>query len=282
MPRWQPRVLPTEQTCSRCKATKPLDQFPMRCDRAEPLKRCRACNDEEQAQRAKDIEDNARGLRECVLCKKTKPFEDFALRGKNRPNERHFRCRTCVARVSNTHYNKTRERETLRASAGKAALLASGAKGRTCAECKDQLPLEFFAADTRSNDGYKRICVHCDRVTRYGISRTVIERLWEFQNQSCRVCGEPQTLFGRSGIHVDHDHVTGKVRGLLCAGCNVALGAVRENPEILVGLIQYLIVTAAVPAPGADLAAWDAYLQAQEKTPLAGGLSQVRATPAKS
>lgn len=280
MPRWQPRVLPTEQTCSRCKITKPLDQFPMRCDRAEPLKRCRACNDEEQAQRAKDIEDNARGVRTCSTCNTTKPLTDFALRGKNRPDERHFRCRGCMAQLSDEHYKQNRAHEMKRAAEGKAALLASNAE-RICAGCKLALAPDLFSADARSRDGFKRVCVHCDRATRYGVTRAVVQLLWDFQDHKCRVCGEPQTLFGKNSICVDHDHNTGKVRGLLCSKCNVALGAVRDDPQILVGLIQYLVVTGTTPAPDADLAAWEAYLQTQEKTPLAGGLSQVQ-PPAES
>ena len=41
-------------------------------------------------------------------------------------------------------------------------------------------------------------------------------------------------------LHVDHNHDTGSVRGLLCSKCNTALGLVNENTEILVGLIDYL------------------------------------------
>lgn len=278
--RWQPRIIPTEQTCSRCKLTKPIAAFPMRCDRDEPLRRCHACNDAEQAQRAQDIKDSARGVRECALCKATKPFEDFALRGKSRPNERHFRCRTCVAKVSNDIYKKNRDQEMQRAAEGRAVLLSAGA-GRVCAGCKLTLDPGLFSVDTRSSDGFKRVCVHCDRSTRYGVARAVIQLLWDFQDHKCRVCGTPQELFGKHSVCVDHDHATGKVRGLLCTKCNVALGAARDSPQILVGLIQYLVATDAVPAPSADLSAWEAYLQTQEKTPLAGGLSQVQ-SPAKS
>lgn len=44
----------------------------------------------------------------------------------------------------------------------------------------------------------------------------------------------------RKGLHVDHDHQTGQFRGLLCPGCNVAVGMIADNPERLIGLVEYL------------------------------------------
>jgi hypothetical protein len=40
--------------------------------------------------------------------------------------------------------------------------------------------------------------------------------------------------------HIDHDHDTGKVRGVLCHHCNVALGMARSDPRVLRGLISYI------------------------------------------
>ena len=54
----------------------------------------------------------------------------------------------------------------------------------------------------------------------------------------CMVCGS-KNLNGRA-LSVDHCHVTGRVRGVLCGGCNVALGAVKDNPITLRTLAIYL------------------------------------------
>ena len=55
----------------------------------------------------------------------------------------------------------------------------------------------------------------------------------EEQGGTCAVCsGEAK--------HVDHDHKTNRVRGVLCFNCNQALGNVRDNLEVLRGLIDYL------------------------------------------
>lgn len=54
----------------------------------------------------------------------------------------------------------------------------------------------------------------------------------------CDVCGGVNAN-GRK-IHVDHDHTTGAVRGFLCSGCNSALGLVKEDPERLRKLAEYI------------------------------------------
>lgn len=55
------------------------------------------------------------------------------------------------------------------------------------------------------------------------------------QNRQCAICGDvPEKLF------VDHCHSSGKVRELLCHGCNAALGLMREDPARLVRAIQYI------------------------------------------
>lgn len=51
----------------------------------------------------------------------------------------------------------------------------------------------------------------------------------------CEVCGRSDVRFC-----VDHDHETGKVRGLLCDYCNKALGMAQDSPEILRKLARYL------------------------------------------
>jgi hypothetical protein len=63
--------------------------------------------------------------------------------------------------------------------------------------------------------------------------------LLEEQGGKCAVCGKLNNE-GRRRLAVDHDHKTGKVRGLLCGNCNTALGLVKEDPEILSLLADYL------------------------------------------
>ena len=57
------------------------------------------------------------------------------------------------------------------------------------------------------------------------------------QKGVCAACGRPPH---RTRLDVDHDHATNEVRGLLCRGCNLALGGVEDDPQTLLRLIQYL------------------------------------------
>lgn len=76
---------------------------------------------------------------------------------------------------------------------------------------------------------------------RYGITRQEYEEMLEAQGDSCAIC---KTMdIGRKGhthFHVDHDHVTGKVRGLLCDLCNRGLGYFKDDPFLLIKAGKYL------------------------------------------
>jgi hypothetical protein len=73
---------------------------------------------------------------------------------------------------------------------------------------------------------------------KYGVTKEFLLDLYEKQQGVCKICEDkPKT---QRGLHVDHCHKTGVVRGLLCHGCNVAIGSMKEDPEILSKAIEYL------------------------------------------
>jgi hypothetical protein len=69
---------------------------------------------------------------------------------------------------------------------------------------------------------------------RYGISADEADTMIAAQGGKCAACQE------RPAEHVDHDHGTGAVRGILCFTCNAALGNTGDDPGRLVALVQYL------------------------------------------
>lgn len=72
----------------------------------------------------------------------------------------------------------------------------------------------------------------------YGISLEDYERMVEERQGLCDICGElPKTGKGRK-LQVDHDHITGKVRGLLCWHCNARLGFIEH--ELYEKSLEYL------------------------------------------
>ena len=76
------------------------------------------------------------------------------------------------------------------------------------------------------------------RMKNFGVSQKEYEEMLNAQNGVCAVCG--RTNKGKA-LCVDHDHVTGKIRGLLCHKCNLALGMAEDNLETLKNLVIYLL-----------------------------------------
>jgi hypothetical protein len=73
----------------------------------------------------------------------------------------------------------------------------------------------------------------------YGLSETSFNELLEKQQGVCAICKTAD--WGWRGVpHVDHDHTTKKVRGLLCHYCNTALGGFRDSEVILKSALLYM------------------------------------------
>jgi len=77
----------------------------------------------------------------------------------------------------------------------------------------------------------------------YGITIEQYDELLRAQGGVCAACAAPPTE--KRLLDVDHDHRTGRVRGLLCRRCNRALGSLRDDPELARKLATYLEITRA-------------------------------------
>lgn len=69
---------------------------------------------------------------------------------------------------------------------------------------------------------------------RYGLTEAEVSQMIQAQGGTCAVCweGKPE--------HVDHDHVTGEIRGILCFNCNGGLGQFKDDVSRLINAIAYL------------------------------------------
>lgn len=76
------------------------------------------------------------------------------------------------------------------------------------------------------------------RASNYGLTPEQFMALYEKQNGKCAICSEAPST--KRGLHVDHCHTTGEVRGLLCHGCNVGIGALKDDAGLLRAAIAYL------------------------------------------
>lgn len=137
-------------------------------------------------------------------------------------------------------------------------------KGRRCRPCGAKRQREWRArnpeklkeinrAYAQSENGRERQraskrkhylkVAHTQRLRLYGIAPEEFKRLLKEQAGTCAICRKPETatLNGKvKNLHVDHDHATGIVRGLLCGKCNVGIGMFDECQEKIAAAAAYL------------------------------------------
>lgn len=104
-----------------------------------------------------------------------------------------------------------------------------------CRECVKEARAEYVRLNPDK-------CKASDRgyhVNKYGITLIDYNSMFSSQGGCCLGCNRHQTELNRR-LSIDHDHETGKVRGLLCISCNVILGQARDNKQVLLNLINYL------------------------------------------
>jgi uncharacterized protein YbaR (Trm112 family) len=145
---------------------------------------------------------------------------------------------------------------------------------KTCPNCKQDLLVESFNRSNR-RDGYQTYCREChnhmqrkkynlnpeEKIKRqirearrkskkplakkdaelqrlYGITVDDYLNILESQDGVCKICHKDCKT--KSRLSVDHNHSSGKVRGLLCNRCNRAIGMFEDSPELLLSAISYL------------------------------------------
>jgi hypothetical protein len=134
-------------------------------------------------------------------------------------------------------------------------MLAGKLKMPICSKCKiDKSESEFYRRG--GDDKLRRECGECTRKKnlhswhkktpeqkrdkqlrfKYGINTEKFNRFLAQQSGGCCICGKE---IDRKG-GVDHDHNTGKIRGILCSHCNAAIGHMNDDVSLLRRAITYI------------------------------------------
>ena len=119
---------------------------------------------------------------------------------------------------------------------------------QTCKTCKEEKPLDDFYFKNKRKNRLSGICKECDKerirmrhlMTKFGMTYLEFCEMEEAQGHVCASCKQFETHRRGQRLCVDHDHDTGKVRGLLCHHCNTALGLLHDNPERILNLHAYI------------------------------------------
>ena len=112
---------------------------------------------------------------------------------------------------------------------------------KTCGCCKRSLLPKEFSKNKLSKDGLNSKCKTCDSIARTKRRSYLIaeyfdyDRLLEKQDGKCAICNNSDKR-----LCLDHNHSTGKIRGLLCTRCNRGIGLLGDNVETLKNAIEYL------------------------------------------
>jgi len=107
-------------------------------------------------------------------------------------------------------------------------------KTRPLARCYDCRNKEY-----RGDENAKARARNRNLLKQYGITLKDYNSLILKQKGKCLICGIPQEDL-KQGLHVDHDHKTGEIRGLLCGSCNGGLGLFKDNIILLRKAIKYI------------------------------------------
>jgi len=80
---------------------------------------------------------------------------------------------------------------------------------------------------------------HVSLMKKYGISLDTFNNMYEIQNGCCAICGKHENEFLKP-LAVDHNHMTGQIRCLLCTKCNMGLGYFEDNSSLLQKANNYI------------------------------------------
>lgn len=107
---------------------------------------------------------------------------------------------------------------------------------KTCYKCHIDKPLTEFHKHKGRKQGVTDYCKICRNnyivEKRHGLKEGEVEEMKLEQDYSCAICGVKDENILPKGLAVDHDHETGKVRGLLCTNCNNGLGRFKKCNKI--------------------------------------------------
>lgn len=140
---------------------------------------------------------------------------------------------------------------------------------KQCARCGEEREASAFWKSKRASDGLQSYCKQCSMAYEkdrypglvkpgfrarhlrktYGITEGEYAAMLVEQGCRCLICGQhadeaaPDGRPSDKAFRVDHDHETGRVRGLLCNTCNRVLGLFKDDPDRLMAAAAYLLTS---------------------------------------
>lgn len=229
---------PISKRCNGCLETKPLSTFPhyqranrgsrvyiqprcKQCHRVDKSKHCNSCNKTKHISefygdngppRPECISCRLEHKRHCTRCNNTKNISDFyVVNGRVKST-----CKPCNLATTKIWREQNRDKKK---------------KGEV-------------AWAKKNPDKMKKInqnkCLN-QKLKRWNMTLQDLQMVFDLQNGLCALCKKREIiLYGGMNTHLDHDHKTGKFRGILCRVCNIGLGAFGDSSIRLEEAVSYL------------------------------------------
>ena len=156
-------------------------------------------------------------MKKCTKCGEQKPLSEFSTRS-DRPIGFASACKPCVKLSQNPELRKL-----------------SWKKWR---ESNPEKRKASKVAWDKANPEKRKLNSYKARVKKYNLSIEQYENILIQQNGCCAICND--LLDKAEKTHIDHDHNTNGVRGILCHGCNTSLGGFKDSIKILKSAQIYL------------------------------------------
>ncbi len=208
-------------------------------------------------------------MKYCSKCETIKDVGEFSKRPERKRGlglDSH--CKSCV---NEGHRRRRRDmpaevkqsRQEANLEAGRVARAAGATK--VCCYCRQIKLLVDFNWSSGNKDGTSSVCKTCAvdynrqrkknpeeclRLAklrrarllklRYGLTEGEVSSIVGQQNNKCVICGETFGKGRERTYRIDHDHITGALRELLCSGCNLGLGSFKDSSELLRRAADYL------------------------------------------
>ena len=109
---------------------------------------------------------------------------------------------------------------------------------KDCKDCKNAKARQWRKDNPENTEQHLVRMRERAKERRYGITQEQFDKMLIDQDNKCGICDIE--FKNTKSTHIDHCHSTNKVRGLLCNGCNLALGQFNDNVDILNNAIKYL------------------------------------------
>lgn len=187
-------------------------------------------------------------MKRCSNCGVEKPIEAFYTSRANKDGHT-YECRGCVKfrREHRSPAKKAEEARRLkvkRDSRSPEQVAADREKSKKYyLEKMSRLPGHFQSRQAlwvQNNPTAYIIIQRRSWLKKYNLTEELYQARLAEQDEKCAICKEVFNFSVRNSVHIDHCHETGSVRGILCNGCNVGIGQLKDSPTLLRLAAEYI------------------------------------------